>query len=569
MLVGHPERDTWAQMACARANLRACGDWSDDDWGKPHITIAAPYSNALPCNHQFNILADILKEEVEAAGGKAFVHYPIVISDGETNGTPGMKYSLVSREVIADSIEVMHEGYLADAIITLGGCDKSVPGALMPLARRNLIGITLFGGAAHPGHIDGQRGLDGGSVMEGIGALGAGVIDIEDMYKLECVALPGTGCCSAMFTACTMASVVEALGMAPSGSSSVPAVDARGDHGVGLKKREDCKKAVALVFRMMQRGARARDIMTREAFENATTIMYAMGGSTNGFLHILALAHEADVAFTIDDMQRVGERVPIIANMSPHGKYHMCDVDAIGGVPVVLKELLSAGFLHGNVMTVEGQTLADLLAGVPTLDQLPQQDVIYPCSRPFAAPNNHISVLHGNIAQDSALLKLSGKVIPVFRGPARVFDREKDAFDAVMGGRIKKGDVLVIRYEGPKGSPGMPEMLSPGAALVGAQLGPYVPLVTDGRFSGASRGIMIGHVTPEAYDGGALALLQDGDVIVIDSASRTLNAEVTEDEFARRRAVWCLPGHVTDLPKGVLRKFRAGVRSAHLGATTS
>jgi dihydroxy-acid dehydratase len=347
-----------------------------------------------------------------------------------------------------------------------------------------------------------------------------------------------------MFTACTMASIIEALGMSPAGSASTPAVDARGDFGVGSAKRTACIHAVDLLWGMMERKQRTRDVMTRKAFENAVVIMYAMGGSTNGFLHILALAHEAEVPLTIEDIYQVGVRVPLLANMSPHGKYHMTDLHNIGGLPVVLKELMSNGFIHGDCITVDGKTIAETLADVKTLDELGDQQVVLPCSAPFSAAGNHITVLHGNICEQSAVLKLSGKVIPVWRGPAKVYDREVDAFNAIMRGDIVRGDCLVIRYEGPKGSPGMPEMLSPGAALVGADLGAYVPLVTDGRFSGASRGIMIGHVTPEAYEGGNFALLRTGDFVVIDQKSRSLSAEVSEEEFARRKLDWTLPAHV-------------------------
>jgi len=504
---------------------------------------------------------------VEKHGGKGFLTFPPVISDGETNGTYGMKYSLVSRDYIADTIEIMHEGYMADAIITLGGCDKSVPGVLMPLARLNLIGLTLYGGAAHPGHIEGKRGLDGGSVMEGIGAYGAGLIEIEDLYNLECLALPGTGSCSAMFTACTMASIIEALGMSLPQTSSRTAADGRGLFVAGKDKKEDCVKSVAALFNLLKLKIRTRDIITLKSLENAITIMYALGGSTNGVLHLLAIAKEAGVDLKIQDFNRVGKKVPLLGNLSPHGKFHMADLDKLGGVPLVLKELLRKGFLHGDCLTVTGKTLAENLKDVPNLEDLKEpQEVVFPVSKPFSSAGNHITVLQGSLATESAVVKLSGKQLESFTGPAQVYDSEIESYNAIQAGEVKKGSVLVIRYEGPKGSPGMPEMLSPGAALIGANLGKYVALVTDGRFSGASHGIMIGHVTPEAYDGGVLALVKNGDKITIDPRNARLDVDLTEEEIAKRRLAWVRPEKPVTL--GVLSKYRKMVSSAHYGAST-
>lgn len=567
--------NSFVKMTCSRSNFRAAG-WKDDDFKKPMITIAAPYSNSMPCNNQFRDIADILAEEVERLGGKAHLCITPVISDGQSQGCKAMRYSLVSRDLITDCIEMMHEGYHADAIITLGGCDKSVPAAIMPLARKDLIGLSLFGGPALPGQAhgacgEGARGLDPGSVMEAIGAYGKGLIDMEELHRVECAALPGSGTCSAMFTACTMSAVVEALGMALPATGSVPAATREDPRTVTDRKRQDCAKVAAALFSLMEKGISARQIITKESLANATAVVYALGGSTNAVLHLLAIAHEAGIPesdFSIEDFHRIGQRVPLIGNLSPHGRYHMSDLDRIGGVPVVLRELLDAGLLHGQCMTVTGRTVAENLAGVPAVAALGQQDVLYPVSSPLSPGGNHILVLKGNLAPESAVCKLSGKLNVEFIGPARCFDDEDEAFEAIMAGRIQKGDVLVVRYEGPKGAPGMPEMLSPGAALVGAGLGKDVALVTDGRFSGASHGIMVGHVTPEAAAGGPIALLRDGDIVVVRPGARELSVQISDAELAERRAAWTPPA-----PRpgtfGVLEKYARQVRSAHVGATTS
>lgn len=569
-MTGHPADGSWLQLTAARANLRATGRFQDQDFGKPIITVCAPYSNAMPCNFHFVELAEQLKNEIERLGGKAFVSYPPVISDGITQGTKDMRYSLISREYIADHIEIMHEGYAGDAIITLGGCDKSVPGAAMPLARLNLIGLTLYGGAAFPGdkaEVPGfNRNLDPGSVMEGVGACATGLRDMEDIYKLECAALPGIGCCSAMFTSCTMASIMEALGLAIPGTSSHPATDVPSAHHAGQAKLQDCKVAAETVMMLLERRVRARDILTRKAFENAITMMYAVGGSTNAVLHLLAIANEAEVPLQIEDFDTIGSKVPLLANVSPHGVYHMTDINALGGVPVILKELLNAGLLHGDCLTVTGKTMAENLASVKLLSELGPQEVIRPVSAPVAPAGNHVIVLKGNLASESCVIKLSGKQIKIFSGPALVFDNELACYEAVVGSRVPKGSVVVIRYEGPKGSPGMPEMLSPSAALVGSNLGADVALVTDGRFSGATHGIMVGHVTPEAAQGGTIGIVKDGDLITIDIANKTINVALSDEEIERRRAGW-VPLK-KPVPRGVLSKYRDTVKSAHYGATT-
>lgn len=580
--------NSYVKMTCARSNFRAAG-WKDDDFKKPVITIAAPYSNSMPCNNQFRDLADILAEEVEKLGGKAHLCFTPVISDGQSQGCKAMRYSLISREVITDCIELMHEGYHADAIITLGGCDKSVPAAVMPLARKDLVGLSLFGGPAlpglHPGGADCRKrdasgeaadskkgkAMDPKDVMEAIGAYGNGMIDMEELHRIECSALPGSGSCSAMFTACTMSSVVEALGMSLPGTASKPAASREDPRSVTQRRREDCASVAAALFVLAEQGLSTRKIITKEALENAVAVVYALGGSTNAVLHILAIAHEAGIPseqFCIEDIHRLGQRVPLLGNLSPHGRYHMSDLDSIGGVPVVMRELLDAGLVHGNCMTVTGRTVAENLAGTPAVAALGAQDVLYSVASPLALAGNHITVLSGNLAPESAVCKLSGKTNIEFTGPARCFDDEDAAFEAIMAGKLQKGDVLVIRYEGPKGSPGMPEMLSPGAALVGSGLGKDVALVTDGRFSGASHGIMVGHVTPEAAAGGPIGLLCDGDMVTVRPGARELSVALSDEELAARRAEWRPPA-----PKpgttGVLAKYAAQVRSAHVGATTS
>mmetsp|Transcript_52506 Transcript_52506/g.97218 ORF Transcript_52506/g.97218 Transcript_52506/m.97218 type:complete len:589 (-) Transcript_52506:89-1855(-) len=579
-ITGDPERpdaapNSYVKMSAARSNFRASG-WKEEDFKKPIITIAAPYSNVMPCNNQFRELADIIADEVEKNGGKAHLAITPVISDGQTQGAKAMRYSLISRDLITDCIELMHEGYCADAIITLGGCDKSVPGAVMPVVRKDLIGVSLFGGPALPGLLcEGgdkpDRRLDPGKVMEAIGAYGQGMIDVEELHKIECAGLPGSGTCSAMFTACTMASAVEAMGMALPGTASHPAMTREDSRSVTAQKREDCAAVVKALLALLKDRVSSRKIVTKKSLENAVSVVYAVGGSTNAVLHLLAIAHEAGIPsedFSIETLHTVGQRVPLLANVSPHGRYHMHDVDQVGGIPVVMRELLDAGLLHGDCLTVTGKTVAENLAGTPGVAALGPQEVIMPMSKPLAPPGNHILVLRGNLAPDSAVIKLSGKQDVEHEGPARCFDDEDDAFAAIMSGKIVKGDVVVIRYAGPKGAPGMPEMLSPGSALVGAGLGKYVPLVTDGRFSGASHGIMVGHVTPEAADGGPIAFIQDGDTIVVRPRDRLLAVQLSDKELQERKKSWPGPKVQAGL-NGVLGKYAAQVRSAAIGATTS
>ena len=560
MLTGTPGGTDWAKRAAARAMLRAV-DFTDDDFGKPIVTVACPFTNATPCNDHIRELGDILAREIDAAGGKPFLFGTPVISDGETMGMEGMKYSLMSRDLIADCIETMHEGYAADGILTLSGCDKSIPGALMPILRNNAIGLTLYGGTILPGRYQGEN-LTVVSAFEAIGAHGAGKMTDEELHQVECHSCPGAGSCGGMYTANTMASVIEAMGMSVPGSASHAAVDRR--NRISPKKRKDCIDSVRALRMLLERGIRARDIATREAFENGIAVLMALGGSTNGILHILALAHEARLPLELDDFDRIGRNVPLLGNFKPFGKYVMADLDRIGGIPMVMKSLLKVGLLHGDCLTVTGKTVAENLADAP--DRPAGQDVFFPPEKPYAPPGRHISVIRGNLAPEGAVLKLSGKRLTRHTGPARVFDREEDALDAILSGSIRKGDVIVIRYEGPKGGPGMREMLSPSAALMGAGLGSDVALVTDGRFSGGTHGIMVGHVAPEAQAGGAIAIVREGDRITIDPGERTISLEGSDGEVADRLSRWKAPE--PRYLRGVLGKYARLVGSASKGAVT-
>lgn len=557
------DQASWIKKIGARAHMRAIG-FKDEDFVKPLITVACPYINVIPCNFQFRELADLVIEAVEEEGGKAVLCCTPVISDAMTMGTSGMKYSLISRDWITDCIEITHAGYTGDGMICLAGCDKTIPGVTMALPRLDACGVVIYGGTMLPGCGKKHTNLSAGSPFEALGSYSAGSMDIEDLKDIECHAIPGAGACGGMFTANTMSSVVETLGLSLPGSASGVAVD--GENKVISAKKREVKEAVRALFSLMKSGKTAKNILSRKAFENAVTVMYALGGSTNGVLHLLALAHESEVEFCIEDFNKVGGKVPLIANVKPHGKYQMADLDKIGGLPLVLKELLDNGFLHGDQITVSGKTMAENLADVQRLSEIGQQDVVFPISSPVAPAGRHILILKGNLAPESAVLKLSGKDIAgAFRGPAVVFDGEEQAFQSVMKGKIKAGDVLVIRYEGPRGSPGMPEMLVPSGALVGAGLGKKVALVTDGRFSGASHGIMIGHASPEAQVGGPIGLIQDGDIIVIDQENATLHVELTDDVLRERKLRWQPPPRRLT---GLLQKYSRVVSSAHAGAVT-
>lgn len=560
-MVGEKGGKNWSKRAAARAMLRAVG-FDDADFNNPIVTLGLAYTNATPCNDQIWDLGSVIKDAIQQEGGMPFVSGSPVVSDGITMGSEGMKYSLMSRDLIADCFETMHEAYRADAMITVSGCDKSIPGSLMPIARRNAVGITLYGGTILPGKYKGQD-LTIVSSFEAIGAHGAGKIDDEELHQIECHSCPGAGACGGMFTANTMASINEALGMSLPGTASHPAMTR--ENTISDAKRQDCLDTVKALFNMMEKNIRARDIMTRKAFENAITVMMAVGGSTNAVLHLLALAREAEVELNIDDFNTIGDRVPLLGNFKPFGDYVMEDLDKIGGIPMVMKHLLDKGLLHGDCLTVTGKTVAENLANAPEFPT--DQDVIYPLDKPLSPAGNHVSILKGNIASEGSVLKLSGKTVDSHKGPARVFNAEEEALDAILEGKINKGDVMVIRYEGPKGGPGMREMLAPTAALMGAGLGKDVGLITDGRFSGGTHGIVLGHVTPEAFEGGIIGIIEEGDIVDINVAKREVNLELSDEEIADRLAKWTQPE--PKYKRGALAKYARCVRSASEGGVTS
>ena len=560
-ITGDKGETSWVERTASRTMLRAVR-FSDDDFSKPLVAVAVPYTNGTPCNDHIRELGDLLQQEIEAAGGKAIVFGTPVVSDGISMGTEAMKYSLVSREVIADAIELMTEGYQVDAVITLSGCDKTIPAALMPIARNDLVGITLYGGSILPGQ-HGDRELNIVSAFEGIGAHSAGKIDDRELHEIECRACPGAGSCGGMYTANTMAAAIEAMGMSPTGSSSNMAVDRQ--NRISADKKQDVVNSVLALMALLKSGVTARQIMTRHAFENALTVAWALGGSTNAVLHLLALAREADVDLSLKDIANITAQVPLLGNFKPFGRYLMNDLHHLGGVPMVMKSLLNAGFLHGDCMTVSGKTLAENLHQAPEFPA--GQDILFPVDAPYAAAGRHIRILYGNLAEDGCVLKQSGKDLKNITGPARVFDREEDALSAILGGKIQAGDVILIRYEGPTGGPGMREMLSPSAALMGAGLGDSVAMITDGRFSGGTHGIMIGHISPEAQSGGLLALVEEGDGIDIDLHKGELNLMVDQGTLKLRRQHW--QPREQAYQSGVLAKYARLVSSASSGAVTS
>lgn len=560
LLTSTPDSPEWVKRAPTRAMLRAVG-FTDDDFTKPLITVACPYTNITPCNAHIRDLGDIICNEIENSFGKPVLFGTPVVADGQTMGMEGMKYSLVSRELIADCIEMMHEAYAADGIIALSGCDKTIPASLIPLARNNSIGLTLYGGSILPGKLH-ERDLTIVSIFEAVGEYSAGNMEADELHQIECHSCPGSGSCGGMYTANTMASAIEALGMSLPGSAANSAVDEY--NKLSHEKRQDCINSVRALKVLLENGIRARDIMTRKAFENSITVIMALGGSTNAVLHLLSLAHEADVKLTIDDFELIGAKVPLIGDFKPFGKYVMADLFKIGGIPLVMKHLYQHGLIHGDCLTVTGKTVAENLANVPDLPS--NQDVILPVTKPLAPPSKHILILRGNLAPEGAVLKLSGKEMLQHTGPARVFDCEEMALNAILDGQIHKGDVIVIRYEGPKGGPGMREMLSPSAALMGAGLGRDVALITDGRFSGGTHGIMIGHISPEAHVGGPLAIIEEGDILTIDINRRTLDVELSNSEINQRLKAWVKPD--TKYKRGVLAKYAALVASASVGAYT-
>ena len=539
--------------APARSMLRAVG-LNDEDMDKPFIAVANLASDVTPCNVHLDRLAKRVKEGVRASNAVPFLFGTITVSDGISMGTEGMKASLVSREVIADSIETVTFAESMDGLIVVAACDKNMPGALMAMARLNVPSVFVYGGTILPGSFRGED-INIQDMYEAVGAYSQGDMSLDDLLAMERVACPGEGACAGMFTANTMASAIEALGMSVPGAASIPAIDDRGG--------EVAQSAGALLYNLLERDIKPRDIMTREAFENAISVVLAMGGSTNSVLHLLAIAHEADVYLEIDDFDRLSRRTPYLTDLRPAGRFVMSDVDKAGGVPVVMKELLNAGLFHGDVMTVTGKTMGENLEA---FDRGPDSRVIHPVSSP-RSPAGGLVILKGNLAPEGAVMKVAGTKRLTHEGPARVFDGERAAFDAVTRGEIKAGDVVVLRYEGPKGGPGMQEMLAVTGAIMGQGLGATTMLITDGRFSGASHGPMIGHVSPEAAVGGPIALVRDGDVISLNVEDRELSVAVFAEELLQRRREWSPPPPNYD--SGVMAKYAKLVSSASRGAVTT
>jgi len=546
------------EATTSRGMLRAVG-MGDDDWDKPQVGIASSWNEITPCNLSLGRLAQGAKEGVHAGGGYPLQFGTISVSDGISMGHEGMHFSLVSREVIADSVETVMQAERLDGSVLLAGCDKSIPGMLMAAARLDLASVFLYAGSIAPGWVKLSDGTEKEITIidsfEAVGAVQAGKMSVEDAKRIECAFAPGEGTCGGMYTANTMASVAEALGMSLPGSASPASADRRRDYYA--------HKSGEAVVGMLKRGHTARDILTMEAFENAIAVGMALGGSTNIVLHLLAIANEAEVPLTLADFNRIGDKIPHIADVKPFGQYVMNDVDRYGGLPVLMKALLDEGLLHGDALTVTGKTMAENLAELdpPALDG----KVLRSLDNPFHATGG-ITILHGSLAPEGAVVKTAGFDSAVFEGPARVFEREREAMDALAEGRINKGDIVVIRYEGPKGGPGMREMLSITARIKGAGLGKDVLLLTDGRFSGGTTGLCIGHVAPEAVDAGPIAFVRDGDLIRVDIPSRTLDLLVDDDELEARRAGWApLPPRYT---RGVLAKYSKLVKSASLGAVT-
>ena len=534
----------------SRAMLRAVG-YDDRDFKRSQVGIASTWSNLTPCNMHIDRLADAAAKGVETAGGKSTVFGTITVSDGISMGTPGMRYSLVSREVIADSIETVMGAQGFDGLVAIGGCDKNMPGCMMAIARLDRPAVFVYGGTIRPG----EERRDIVSVFEAVGAHATGAISDRKLREVERTAIPGPGSCGGMYTANTMASAIEALGMSLANSSAQEAVSRH--------KRQDAERAGKAVINLIRRGIKPSDVLSREAFENAIVVTIALAGSTNAVLHLLAIAHAAGVPLELDDFTRVGVRVPVLADLRPSGRYSMSELIAVGGIQPLMKTLLDAGLLHGGCLTVTGKSLAQNLR---TVKPYPAgQSIVRPLSNPIKA-DSHLVVLYGNLAPEGAVAKITGKEGLRFSGRARVFDSEEATLQAILDGAIAAGDVIVVRYEGPRGGPGMREMLSPTAAIMGKGLGDKVALITDGRFSGGSHGFVVGHVSPEAAAGGPLALVHDGDEISIDATKREMTLHVTDDELVRRRAKWSAPTPYAT--RGVLAKYAQLVSSASLGAVT-
>ncbi len=552
LMVDGPDR------APSRAMLYAVG-FEKEDFKKPIVGVASTWSSVTPCNVHIDKLAVETGKGVDAAGGKSQIFNTITISDGISMGTEGMKYSLVSREVIADSIETVVGCEGMDGYVAIGGCDKNMPGCLIAMARMNRPAVFVYGGTILTGcaKIKGkEEDLDIVSVFEAVGKHASGEFNEGELDTVEACSIPGPGSCGGMYTANTMASAIEALGMSLPNSSAQAAT--------GNDKMMDCFDAGAAVVNLLDKGIKPRDIMTREAFENAITVVIALGGSTNAVLHLLAMAHATEVELSIDDFTRIGKNVPVLADLKPSGKYAMADLVRIGGTVPLMKMLLAKGLLHGDCMTVTGKTMAENLKNSP-IEYPADQKII----KPFDSPkkkDSHLRILYGNVAAEGSVAKISGNEGERFVGKAKVYNSEDDGMKAILSGEIEAGDVIVIRYEGPKGGPGMREMLGPTSAVMGRGLGDSVALVTDGRFSGGSHGFVVGHITPEAYVGGVIGLLEDGDEITIDAVGNTIDVNLTEAELAERKANWVKPA--PRYKRGVLAKYAALTTSASQGAVT-
>ena len=538
------------EQAPSRAMLRAVG-FGEEDFLKPQVGIASTWSMITPCNMHIHELAKKAGEGVDASAGKSIIFNTMTVSDGIAMGTPGMRYSLVSREIIADSIEAVAGAEGFDGIIAIGGCDKNMPACVMAMARLNRPAIFVYGGTIKPG----TKRRDIVSVFEAVGAHAAGRLDDAELLEVEQTAIPGAGACGGMYTANTMASAIEALGMSLGNSSAQEATSA--------SKAEDCLRAGEAVVNLIKKDIRPRDIMTKKAFENAVVVVNVLGGSTNAVMHLIAMAREAEVDLSLDDFTRIGAKSPVLADVRPSGKYLMSELIDIGGIQPLMKRLLGKGLLHGDCMTVTGNTLAENLVDVA--DYPDDQDV----GRDFDDPiktEGHLLIMYGNLAPGGAVAKITGKEGLQFEGKARVYHSEEEALQAILDGVVVKGDVIVIRYEGPKGGPGMREMLSPTGAIMGKGLGEYVALITDGRFSGGSHGFVVGHVTPEAAVGGPIALIEDGDPITIDASANRIDLGISKVDLESRRAKWKRPP--SNVKTGILAKYRAEVRSASEGAIT-
>lgn len=538
----------------AQAMLYGIG-LTDDDLKKAQVGIVSMGYDGNTCNMHLNDLAKLVKQGVWDNELVGLIFNTIGVSDGISNGTEGMRFSLVSRDIIADSIEAVCGAQYYDALIALPGCDKNMPGSIIAMGRLNRPSLMVYGGTIAPGHYKGQD-LNIVSAFEALGQKIAGVISDEDFKSIVKGSCPGAGACGGMYTANTMAAAIEALGMSLPYSSSNPALSA--------EKQHECIAAGAAVRLLLEKDIKPKDIMTRRAFENAITVIMALGGSTNAVLHLIAMAKSVDVPLSQDDFQRISNKVPVLADFKPSGKYLMQDLHRHGGLPSVMKYLLQQGFLHGDCLTVTGKTVAENLAAVPDLD-FETQKIVLPVESPVKA-TGHLQILYGNLAEKGSVAKISGKEGERFEGPARVFDGEFELIAGIQSGRVQSGDVVVIRYVGPKGAPGMPEMLKPTSAIIGAGLGKSVALITDGRFSGGTHGFVVGHITPEAFDGGLIALVKDGDAIIIDVASNTIKLNVPDEEIALRKMAWQQPE--LKVKKGVLYKYAKSVRNAAEGCVT-